>query len=294
MDIKLQSLITVAEMKNFSQAARKLQLTQPAISQHIRRLEKEYDVTIFQKTQNGLVLTPEGEIIYKYARRIESLYLSMESRIIDSKKKSYSLRVGISHTSESTIIVETLAKYSTDTKDINIKVYSDTIKKLYEKLENYEIDLAIVEGKITDKKFSNILLDSDSLLLAMNKSNPLSNKKSISINELKKERIILRSPGSETRNLFLSKLETMNTHLEDLNVIMEIDNIQTIKDLIRKGLGVSILPRSACLEEIKNESLVLLPIEDLPMVREINILFQKDFIDQKIIDKILQLYRDSI
>ena len=246
MDVKLSTLITVAEMKNFTQAARKLKLTQPAVSQHIKRLEREYNIVIFQYINNELTLTPEGELLYKYARRIEALYLSMESRLLDLKNKSFTLKVGVTHTSESNAIIETLAEYSNLTKGITIKVSSDTIKNLYEKIKNYELDLAIVEGKITDKKLSSILLDSDSLLVAMSKDNPLSKKKSITIENLKKQRIILRSQGSETRNLFLSKLKEANNNIEDLDVVMEIDNIQTIKDLVKKGVAVSILPKSAC------------------------------------------------
>ena len=291
MDVKLSTLITVAEMKNFTQAARKLKLTQPAVSQHIKRLEREYNIVIFQYINNELTLTPEGELLYKYARRIEALYLSMESRLLDLKNKSFTLKVGVTHTSESNAIIETLAEYSNLTKGITIKVSSDTIKNLYEKIKNYELDLAIVEGKITDKKLSSILLDSDSLLVAMSKDNPLSKKKSITIENLKKQRIILRSQGSETRNLFLSKLKEANNNIEDLDVVMEIDNIQTIKDLVKKGVAVSILPKSACLDEIANGSLVLLPIENMTMVREINILYQKEFIDKKIVDEILEIHR---
>ncbi len=75
--------------------------------------------------------------------------------------------MGITHTSESNIMVEVLARYSSVSKKTRITIISDTINNLYMKLKTYEIDLAIVEGRISDSNFNTIMLDTDSLILAV-------------------------------------------------------------------------------------------------------------------------------
>ncbi len=291
-DTKLISLLAVNELKNYTLAAKKLNLTQPAISQHIRQLETELNIKIFNRVGSELKITPEGEILVKYARRIVSMYADLESRLKDLKRHSKTLTIGITHTAESNIVAEVLASYSLSNKGTKIKIISDTIKNLYDKLSTYEIDFAFVEGKVTEKKYSSILLDTDHLVAAMNLNNPLAKNKIVDINDLKKEKMILRSKQSGTRSLFVTQLANMNMSIDEFNVIMEIDNIATIKDLIRKGVGVSVLPRSVCFSELKDHSLAILPIENVDMIREMNVVFVKDFVSMDILDDIISIYRE--
>lgn len=291
-DTKLISLLAVNELKNYTLAAKKLNLTQPAISQHIRQLETELNIKIFNRVGAELKITPEGEVLVKYARRIVSMYVDLESRLKDLKRHSKTLTIGITHTAESNIVAEVLASYSLSNKGTKIKIISDTIKNLYDKLSTYEIDFAFVEGKVTEKKYSSILLDTDHLVAVMNLNNPLAKNKIIDINDLKREKMILRSKQSGTRSLFVTQLANMNMSIDEFNVIMEIDNIATIKDLIRKGVGVSVLPRSVCFSELKDHSLAILPIENVDMIREMNVVFVKDFVSMDILDDIISIYRE--
>ena len=77
-------------------------------------------------------------------------------------------------------------------------------------------------------------------------------------------------------------------------MILELDNIATIKDLIRRDLGVSILPKSVCLDELKKKKIVVLPVENLSMVREINIAYQSDFTQMDVLHDIVKSYRETL
>ena len=105
--------------------------------------------------------------------------------------------------------------------------------------------------------------------------------------------MILRLPNSGTRNLFMSHLESLGMSIDDFNVVLEVDNIATIKDLIRKDLGVSILARSACMDELRKGKLTALPIENLSMVRQMNLVYRKDFQHMELLYEILRLYHDT-
>lgn len=290
MDTKLLTFIEVCRTRNFTNAAKNLNLTQPAVSQHIKLLEAEYDTKLFIRTDNELLLSDEGNIMLKYAKRIQSLYSDLERKIIDCKRYTRSLIIGITHTAESNLTPEILANFSLENSGTHIKIISDTIRKLYDKLNNYQIDLAIIEGKITNKKYSSIVLGSDTLCLVVSPLNQLAKKKIVTINDLKKENLIIRDAESGTTALFINELNKLDLSLNDFNVSMEIDNVSSIKDLVMKNLGVSILPRSACLKEIKEKSLISLPIENLNMVRETNLVYIKDNIEKETLEKLVDAY----
>ena len=294
MDAKLLTLIELSKVNSFTKAAKELNLTQPAVSQHIKQLEEEFDAKLFIRSNNNLFLTKEGEIVLKYALRIQSLYNDMTRKLKDYKKCANNLTVGITHTSESNIAPEIMAKYSERNSGSHIRIISDSIKNLYEKLSLYQIDLAIIEGKITNKKFSSILLGTDSLVAVVSLDNPLANKKVVTINDLKKENLILRNLESGTSTLFINELAKMDEDINNFHLSLEMDNVASIKMLVRKNLGISILPKSACSREIKENKLVGLPIENLDLIRETNLVFIDNNIDRNILEDIVSIYRESI
>ena len=169
---------------------------------------------------------------------------------------------------------------------------TDTIKNLYAKLRTYEIDLAIVEGPLTEPGYNSLLLDTDSLVLIVPNNHSLAKQGIVTVEELKNQRMILRLPSSGTQNLFLSHLESRGISIEEFNVVLEVDNIATIKDLIRRGYGVSILAKSACLDELKKGKLTALPVENLSMMREINMVYHTDFGHDDILRDISRMYND--
>ena len=292
VDSRLYSLLKVAEFGNYTRAAEQLSLTQPAVSQHIRSLEEEFKIKIFERVSNKLHITHEGETVLKYAKRILALVSNLRRELNNEKLQLCSLTIGITHTAESNAIAEALAKYANSRGGISLKIITDVAANLYDKLKNYEIDLAVVEGSTNDPDLVYLMLDSDCLVLAVAPEHPLTRKNVVTINDLKKERLILRLPDSGTRNLFVSSLESQNMSISDFNVMMEINNIATIKDLIRRNLGVSVLARSTCLDELKKKKIAALPIEHFSMAREINIVYLRDFEHKSILKDIVRSYSE--
>lgn len=292
LDPKLYSLLQVYASGSFVAAARELSVTQPAVSHHIKALEEELNTRIFDRSNGKLLLTREGEEVIKCAKKMMGLYNNLRQSLSDSRLLEMHLTVGITHTAESNAIAEALAVYCTEHENVNIKMITGDIKNLYIKLKSYEIDLAIVEGRHADPNIHYLLLDTDYLVLAVSMEHPFARRKSVTLNELKKQRMILRLPNSGTRNLFAAQLESNNMRISDFNVILELDNIATIKDLVRRNFGVSILPKSVCLDELKKKKIAILPVENLSMTREINIAYQKDFLQLDVLQDIAWAYHE--
>ena len=291
---RLETLLTVAEKQNFTQAAQALSLTQPAVSHHIASLEEDLGAKLFVRGKKSLRPTAEGEIALKYARRIQALYDKMREELTDAAREMARVRIGITHTSETSIITEVLGKYaSAGGHRRSITILTDTIQNLYEMLSDYRIDLAIVEGRPRDPGISALLLDTDYLVCVMSNNHPLAKKNMVTVGDILRENLILRLPNSGTRNLFVSSLEQAGMSIDDFQVILEVDNIATIKDLIRKDMGISILAKSACLDELRKGKITALPIENLSMIREINILYHSDFAHRDMLQNLMQLYKET-
>ena len=251
LDPRMESLLMICEKNSFTKAAEALSLTQPAISHHIRGLESELGVRLFYRSRGDLKLTTEGEIVASYARRIKGMHEKMLRSLADAQRQMTSIRVGITHTAESSLVAEVLAKYSTSSAGVRLTIITDTIKNLYDLLDQYELDLAIVEGKPPEGEMNGLLLDTDYLVCVVCNESPLAKKSMVTLSDIRKEKMILRLPGSGTQNLFVSHLESIGMSIDEFNVTLEVDNIATIKDLIRRNYGVSILPRSACMDELR-------------------------------------------
>mgnify|MGYP001526461791 CR=1 FL=1 len=122
-----------------------------------------------------------------------------------------------------------------------------------------------------DASFNSILIDTDCLVLAVANESPLAQKSSVTLDELKKENLILRLPSSGTRNLFVSHLESNGMSIDEFNIILEVDNIATIKGKIR-----------------------LLPVENLGMIREVNLVYTPDFGHVSMLHDIARIYEESL
>ncbi len=294
LDAKVNTILAVAQERNFTRAAAVLGLTQPAISHHIQSLEEELGIKLFVRQKGEFHPTEECETVIRYAKRLRALNDKMLEDIKNHKKHLTRLRVGFTHTAESGLIAEVLAKYTRLHDGVSITVTSDSMKNLYDMLENMELDLAMCWGKPQSPNLNSLMLDTDYLVCAVAIENPLAKQSLVTLEQLKRENMILRTSASATRNLFETTLEAAGETIEEFNITLEVDNVATIKDLVRKALGVSILAQSACMDEVKKGKMAILPIENLSMVRETTIVYRKDFSHTDILSDITKIYKETV
>lgn len=290
INTRFHTLLEVYKQGSITKAAQALNLTQPAVSQHIKYLEDEYHVKLFLRSDKELKITEDGEILVKYAKRINSLEQSLVTALKDRKRHIRHLTVGVTQSLEMGFTTNLFTAFCNENPKTHVTIVSDTIQGLYQKLKTYELDLILIDGKISDNNFNSILLDTDYLVLAVGNDNPLSKKSLVTLDELKKENLILRLPGAGTRTLFENNLNSNNETIDDFNVIMEVDNISIIKELVKNNFGVSVLAHSTCLNEIKKKKFSVIPVENLSITREINLIYHQDFEYTDILNEITRLY----
>lgn len=292
LDSKIYTLLKVVETGSYTQAAKELNLSQPAVSQHIRALETELNAKLFERAGAHLILTREGEKAVQTARAMISLYRNLQDSLKDEATGIRRMNVGITHTVEANKISEVFARYVSRNAGVSMKLITNTQQVLKEKIKSYELDFAIIDGNFKDPELMGMPLDMDSLVLVVPPDHPLAKKMVVRVEDIEKEKLILRLPNSGTRDLFMASLESRNMSIDEFNVILEIDNIATIKDLVRQGYGVSVLAKSTCQSEIRKKKIVALPIENLSMNREIDIVYPKDFKYTGMLQDIVDIYNE--
>lgn len=276
LNAKLDTLLAVAELLNYTKAAQALSLTQPAVSQHIRQLEADYEITIFRRGEKPLVLTKEGEVLVQYAKKIRNLHERMLIQLGDVRRKKRQLAIGVTETTMSSGIVEVLAKFETQTNCSSIQICTDEAKNLLDMLRNYSLDLAVLEGSVSEADFYSLSIDSDQLFAAVSPLNSLSHRSVVTLEDLKTQRMVLRSAGSGTRMIWENQLRQLFDTIESFQVVMELDSVDAIKELVKKDYGISILSMRSCRSEVEEGTLILLPIENKRMIREVNLVCLKE------------------
>lgn len=289
-DSRFTTLLVVRRLSSYSAAAHELSLTPSAVSQQIHSLERELGYKLFSSTGRTLIPTKECDIVTEYAQKINELCGRMRTDLTSAEQQIHHISVGVTPSVENSSISYVLTKYAQEVGNLQITILSNTANKLNEMLRNYSIDLAIVEGDFASDGLNSILLDTDYLTIAVSNANPLSGQNAISIDELQKQRLILRPASSGTRNLFESHLRKAGMSLDDFNVMLEADNTATIKRLVENNYGVSVLSNKACADAIAADRFTTVKIKDMNMVRHIRIFYREDFRGYDMLRQIMHLY----
>ncbi|GAB4488937.1 MAG: selenium metabolism-associated LysR family transcriptional regulator [Thermodesulfovibrionales bacterium] len=287
-DHKLKVFCTVAETKSFSKTSEIIHLTQPAVSLQIQALEEIYETKLFDRSSSTVTLTPAGEVLYKYAKEILSLYASAGKVIgeITGLVKG-SISIGASTTIGNYLLPAVIADFKKAHLKIKVHLLVGNTKRVVELLNSGNIDLGLVEGEVTRQKISVEKILTDELLLVVPSYHPWAKKKDISISELVKEPFILREGGSGTRQMIEKFFAMHGIAPQDLKISMILGSTEAIKEAVENGLGVSILSRWAARRETKFGSLHLLRLKELRMMREFSLVTNKSSVSSHAVDEFL-------
>ncbi|MEO5355668.1 MAG: LysR family transcriptional regulator, partial [Nitrospirae bacterium YQR-1] len=153
-DYKLRVFCTVAELKSFSKASEIIHLTQPAVSAQIQVIEEYYGTKLFDRTTNSIALTPAGEILYRYAKDILSLYGDAEKKIckITGLTKG-SIRVGASLTIGNYLIPQIIADFMKINPRARVNLKIGNTKKIVDMINTSSVDIGFVESDMKGQKF---------------------------------------------------------------------------------------------------------------------------------------------
>ncbi|BBE18260.1 LysR family transcriptional regulator YeiE [Aquipluma nitroreducens] len=268
VDFRLKVFQSVALNLSFTKASNELFITQPAISKHIKELESEYEVKLFNRTGNKISLTTAGEILLAYTERITSLHneIKFELGQLNGNPEG-ALRIGASSTISQYVIPAALAKFNRRFPEIKLSLINGNTEAIEKRLLKNEIDIGIVEGKPSnpDIRYSSFL--NDELLVFTSAQNTIL-PNPVSNDEFLKLPLVLRERGSGTLEIIEKNLLQSQVSPKQLNVLLFLGSTEAIKSFIKTGNGVGIVSRFAIEQELSNNIFRLINTSGLKFDRQ--------------------------
>jgi LysR family transcriptional regulator, transcriptional activator of the cysJI operon len=268
LDFRLKVFQCVAQNLSFTKASNELFITQPAITKHIKELESEFEVKLFDRVGSKIVLTQAGSILLSYAEQIFALHNEIKFELSQLKKKfEGNLKLGASTTIAQHVIPSALARFNEHFPEIKFTLINGNTEYIEQQLLKNKIDIGIVEGKPinSDIRYSSFLNDE---LLVFTSTNNSAIPKTVTIQEFLKLPFVLRERGSGTLEIIEKSLRNYNINPKQLNVLMFLGSTEAIKSFIKTSNGVGIVSRFAIEQELSNEVFKQVIIPNLKFHRQ--------------------------
>lgn len=236
---QLQIFIAVADCGRMKEAAQRLFISQPTVSEAIAELERQYDIPLFERYPKQLVLTIAGRRLYGQAREILDNCAKVED-MMRSMKYTPQLHIGGTVTAGYTVLVPALTICKEKEATWQPCVYIRNTKTIEEKLVENQYDVGITQGTITHKELHQEMILEDSLVFACSIHHPLAKKKSVSLEDIAGQPFILQERGGGGRGVLEHFMESKGLPLQ---VAWSCTNFDLIRNAVANNLGISLLSK---------------------------------------------------
>lgn len=268
--MNLSRLLTfheAAETLNFSVAAQKLSITQPAVSAQIHNLEKDLGVKLFNRVGKNISLTEAGEVLRGYSRRIFRL-LEEAGAVMDDLRlvRRGTLKIGTTTTYAGHIMPPLLSRFKAEFPMVKVVLHEGSSLDIAKRVAKLELEVAVVAYSGTLKNVQFELLRQEELVLVLPPGHALAARQSIPAKSLAREKFILREKGSSTR---LITRDLFRRHRINPPVVFETSNVDFIKEQVAHGMGLSFLTRSAVADELASGRMATVRLKEENLKLEI-------------------------
>lgn len=268
----LEVFIAVCQEKTMHAAAEKLNLSQPSISKIIADLEKCYHIKLFERINHRLYLTPIGETMLDHALHILELFHHMEDDINIYGQTNH-IRIGGSASVGIYLLPPVIQRLTQQELPVSYDVTINNTTKIEQLINDYELDLALVEGYIDNPNLIVHDIAEDELVLAVAATHPLAGKSDVTYQDLEQYPFVTREDGSSKRN-------QMELHLQKLGLKLTSNYVCSSAEAVKHALmytnSIASLSRMVIAEEIKRGVLTILPIDGMQIKRSIRLIYHKN------------------
>ena len=262
LDSRWNTFLVLCETMNYTRAAERLCLTQPAVTHHIHYLEEHYGCRLFSYEGKVLRLTEAGLRLLEFTRSMA--YNSGKIEQAMAAKAPMSLRVGASKTIGEYVIAPKVEHFLRAHPEASFSLLVDNTQVLLRDLEAGRLDFVLIEGFFEQNRYQSRLFRREAFFGVCTPGHRLAGR-SVTLDEVAGERIITREPGSGTRAIFEEALHRQNRTLHSFPSIATISDFNTIKSLVMDGLGISFLYAPVVEQELAQGTLARFDLADVPM-----------------------------
>ncbi len=284
MDHKLKIFRTVAWTKSFSRAAKKLHLSQPAVSKTIKNLEERYGRAFFERTASSIKLTEEGELFREYCEKILRLYEELEATFGEEQMFSSEIKIGASTTLANYILPRLLAVIQRDYPDLKLDLRVGNTLDIQQAVLKKEIHLGIVEGDNHNTRLQYEKFIRDELVLVS--KNTSEGAQEISQDAFHNLPLIGREIGSGTREVVENYLLRKGIRIPEYYSVL--GSTESMKNYLLNARAYAFLSIYSVERELADRQLQITDVEDWEMTRWFYFITRQGF-HSKLTDKLQTL-----
>ena len=270
----LKTFYYTAKYRSYTKAADMLGITQPAVTRQIQELQHSSDLVLFNRVGKKILLTDAGESMYALAEKIFELEAQVEENIRDfQQQKSGKISIVTSETFGGFYLPEIIINFNKNYPEIYLSVLTLNDFYVVENVSSLNYDLGFLSKEIVHPKIIVKELFTEDIVMIVNPSHPLASREIIEPGELDNMPIIMHEAESGTRHILN---EFRKKHGIRFNVVCDFSNNESIKTLVKKGMGFSLISLNVVKDDIKRGDLVSVRIKDDNLNRKYYIAYHKE------------------
>lgn len=266
IDFRMETFLTLCNVMNYRKTAEILNMTQPAVTQHIHSLEKYYGCKLFIYDRKSLKMTKKAYILKSYAENV--LYQEKKVRTLLADTDKHHFSIGATKTIGDYVISDHVSNFIKEPAN-SLSVVVDNTEHLLDELSNGNIDFALIEGAFDRSKYACRLYKREPFVGICSVNHKFAGKK-VSYSDILKEKLIVREEGSGTRNILTQMLFSHEHYLSEFKKITTVNSFGMITSLIEKGDEITFAYRAVM---HNNPLLAQFFPENTEIIRELNYVY---------------------
>jgi LysR family transcriptional regulator, transcriptional activator of the cysJI operon len=269
----LKIFCDLVESRSFSRAAKINDITQSAVSQQLRAMEKSFNVVIMDRSQKQFHLTVEGQKLYDGAKDLLHRYEKLVSELQEMRKIiSGSIHISTVYSIGLHELPPYIKNFMTEYPSVNVRVEYRRSNLVYEDVLSNAVDMGLVAYPQKSRQLEIIPFLEDKLVLIVHESHPLASRKSVAIEDLKDEKFIGFDQDIPTRK---ATDQVFRAAKMDIEPVMEFDNIETVKRAVEINAGIAIVPSTTIENEVARGVIKAIQIRGRQILRPLAIIHRK-------------------
>lgn len=263
----------VASEESVSAAARKLSMTQSAVSMSLSQFENVLDRALFIRKGNRLTLNHWGRWLRPKAKKLLQDALQIELGLHDQQVLSGVFSLSVSQTFAEHLLPELISKIDADFPELRIKLTIENTEHVVQGVINHDYEMGIIEGRNDDHRIFQENMLEDHLVIICSVFHPYANHKKVNLAQLEQAKWILREQGAGTRRIFDGAIHGL---IDNVDVYKTYESVSVIKGLVKNGTYLGCLPYLDVVSDVKKGRLAILPTPELNMSRNLSFIWRKD------------------
>jgi DNA-binding transcriptional LysR family regulator len=282
----------LAETGSFTRTAQINNVTQSAVSQQIGSLERNFKSALIERSKKNFRLTPEGQVLYDYSKRMLQTYDSLRSKLQElNNVVSGEVRVATIYSIGLHDLPPCIKRFLKEYPTVNVHVEYRRANQVYEDVLGNAVDLGLIAYPERDHRLEIVPLRRDTLVLICSAQHPLAKHKSLKLKALSGHRFISFEPDIPTRRALDRILKEHGVVVES---VMEFDNVETVKRAVEIDSGVAIVPMDTVTREVEAKTLVAVTLEEGALARPLGLIYKSNKVLSPAMKQFIAMLKEAL